>query len=51
MLSILLLTGLPGAGKTSVATALLQRFPFGIHIPVDDVRKWVVSGIAHPVPH
>lgn len=47
---IFILTGPPGAGKTSVATALLQRFPFGIRISVDDLRECVVSGIAHPVP-
>ena len=47
---IFLLSGSPGAGKTSVAIALMQRFPSGIHIPVDDLREWVVAGIAHPVP-
>lgn len=47
---IFLISGSPGAGKTSVAIALMQRFLFGIHIPVDDLREWVVAGIAHPVP-
>lgn len=31
-----------------MATALAQRFPLGIHIPMDDLREWVVSGIAQP---
>lgn len=33
-----------------MATELMRRFPFGLHIPVDDLREMVVSGIAHPVP-
>ncbi|MER3481797.1 MAG: phosphotransferase [Meiothermus sp.] len=47
---VFFLTGTPGSGKSSVARALLQRFPFGLHISVDDLRERVVSGIAHPVP-
>jgi chloramphenicol 3-O-phosphotransferase len=47
---IFLLSGTPGSGKSSVAKALMRRYPFGIHIPIDDLREWVVSGIAHPVP-
>jgi chloramphenicol 3-O-phosphotransferase len=47
---IFLITGTPGSGKSSVARALLQRFEFGLHLPVDDLREMVVSGIAHPVP-
>ncbi len=47
---IFIITGTPGSGKTSVATGLMRRFPFGLHIPVDDLREWVISGIVHPVP-
>ncbi len=47
---IFLLTGTPGAGKSSVALALLQRFAAGIHIPVDNLRELVVVGRADPVP-
>jgi adenylylsulfate kinase-like enzyme len=47
---IFLITGTPGSGKSSVARALLQRFDFGLHLPLDDLRDFVVSGIAHPVP-
>ena len=47
---IFLITGVPGAGKTSVAEMLMQRFPFGVHIPVDSIRDWVQGGKAHPLP-
>ena len=44
------ISGTPGSGKSSVAVTLMQRFELGLHIPVDDLREWVVSGVAHPVP-
>jgi len=47
---VFLVTGVPGSGKSSVARALVARFRFGFHVPVDDLREWVVAGIAHPVP-
>jgi protein tyrosine phosphatase (PTP) superfamily phosphohydrolase (DUF442 family)/predicted kinase len=50
MLPLFLITGTPGAGKSATAAALMRRFPFGLHIPMDDLREWVVSGISHPVP-
>lgn len=46
---IILITGAPASGKSSVAKAILTYFEFGIHIPVDTIREFVVSGIAHPV--
>jgi protein tyrosine phosphatase (PTP) superfamily phosphohydrolase (DUF442 family)/predicted kinase len=47
---LFLISGTPGSGKTTAARSLMQRFPFGLHIPVDDLREWVVSGISQPVP-
>jgi chloramphenicol 3-O-phosphotransferase len=47
---IFLLTGPPGAGKSTLANYLVKQFPFGMHIPLDDLREWVVSGRADPVP-
>ncbi|MFC4453321.1 AAA family ATPase [Deinococcus sonorensis] len=43
-----LISGCPGVGKSSVSRALLTRFPRGLHLPVDDLRELVVSGISHP---
>lgn len=48
-LPIFVVTGPPAAGKSALCRALLLRFTLGLHIPVDDLREWVVSGIAHPV--
>ena len=49
-LPLFLITGTPGVGKSVTAAALMRRFPFGLHIPVDELREWVVSGISQPVP-
>ena len=47
---IILLSGAPGAGKTTVADAVCRRFGFSIHLPTDDVREFVRSGYASPIP-
>ena len=46
---IFILTGTPASGKSSVAKALLQCFTFGVHIPVDNLRGLVVSGLSNPI--
>jgi hypothetical protein len=28
----------------------MQHFAFGLHLPIDNLREFVVSGISHPVP-
>ncbi|MBI1293657.1 AAA family ATPase [bacterium] len=43
---IFVISGTHGAGKSTVAVALMQHFELGIHISVDEIRRSVVSGFA-----
>ncbi len=49
-LPIFWISGPPAAGKTTLCAALLEHYPLGVHLPVDDMRQWVVSGLADAVP-
>ncbi len=46
--SIFLIVGAPAVGKSSTARALAGRFPKSVHIPVDNLRDMVVSGLVYP---
>jgi broad-specificity NMP kinase len=43
-LTAYLITGIPGAGKTTVARLLAQRFPLAAHVEGDRLQELVVSG-------
>ena len=45
-----LVTGIPGAGKTTTSAALAARFSRGAHIPGDVIQHLVVGGSAPPDP-
>lgn len=47
MNQLIILSGPPGAGKTSVATAICERFDRMIHIRVEQIRQWVCAGYRH----
>lgn len=46
---IVILTGPPGAGKSTVGRLLAKQVERAVVVPVDDIREWVVQGISHPV--
>ncbi len=45
---IYIVVGPPAVGKSTTSRALAAQFPKSIHIPVDDLRNMVVSGLMLP---
>ena len=45
---VFLVSGIPGAGKTTVARLLALRFPLAAHIESDAIQNLIVSGGRHP---
>lgn len=48
MHKIILVTGGPGSGKSTVARRLAQHFPKSLHLQVDHLREMMVNGVALP---
>jgi chloramphenicol 3-O-phosphotransferase len=45
---LIIITGTPGSGKTTIGNAFAEASPFGVHIQVDFFRKLVKGGYASP---
>ncbi len=43
-----LITGIPGAGKTTIAGLLAREFQRGVHIEAEQLQQWIVSGSVWP---
>jgi cytidylate kinase len=46
--SILVITGPPGSGKTTVAAAFARSVSMGVHLVADQCFHWIVSGYVDP---
>ena len=45
---VFLISGVPGAGKTTVARLLVEQFSLAAHIEADEIQNLIVSGGLHP---
>lgn len=43
------ITGAPASGKTTLCRALAEKYELSMHIPVDDLRAWVIGGLSESV--
>ncbi len=48
MHKIILITGAPGSGKSTIARLLTQHFSKSLHLQVDHLREMMVNGIELP---
>ena len=48
MSKIVLMTGPPGSGKTTIASEVAKKFPKSLHIQVDHLREMMVNGVELP---
>lgn len=45
---VIIISGPPGAGKSSVSCTLAEKFPKSAYIPVDDVKNMIIGGNVAP---
>jgi predicted kinase len=45
---IILVTGPPGSGKSTIARGIAEHFPKSVHLNVDDLREMMVNGFEPP---
>ena len=43
-----LITGIPGAGKTALASALASTWDYGAHVEGDRLQEWIKAGAVGP---